>query len=326
MNTYLCKFVVGFDPELGGEQLRLLAISKDGEVTILDSDNSIVMPSAFVWDKEKNLLYITDEQNNGHGRVLVFSVISDKLFFLQAIPTFGSNPCHVVIDKKRCMIYVSHYSGGGIARYKLLDTGLVDVFSADVYMRTGEFHFVLPLNEGFIALDCGNNGVVFCAYDLQNRIIDMKFSQVSSPRQIVMDAENHFFGVSEMESQIFDLQLNNMKIGKKVSSRIFDTTKVNTASTLRISKDKDKVIVSNRGDNSIVVYDIYEGCLVNGRVVISDGNDCPRDFNISNDDKFIIVSYLKSDYVYVYKLDDKWISCTFMGKIEMKAPLGVQIL
>lgn len=326
MNTYLCKFVVGFDPELGGEQLRLLGISKDGEVKILDVDNSIVMPSAFAWDKEKNLLYITDEQNNSRGRVLVFSVTSDTLCFLQAIPTFGSNPCHIIIDKERRMIYVSHYSGGGITRYNLLETGLVDVFSADVYMKTGKFHFVLPLKEGFIALDSENNRVVFCIYDLKNCIIDMKFSQVSSPRQIVMETENHFFGVSEMESEIFDIQLNNMKIGKKVSSRIFDTTKTNTASTLRLSKDKDKIIVSNRGDNSIVAYDICEGCLVNGRVVISDGNDCPRDFSISNDDKFIIVSYLKSDYVYVYMLDDKWTSCALMGKIEIKAPLGVQIL
>lgn len=74
MSNWRVKFVVGSDPELGGNKLRLMALAENNRIIQLDSSNDLTMPSSFAYDRERSILYVTDEINRENGKVGVFSV------------------------------------------------------------------------------------------------------------------------------------------------------------------------------------------------------------------------------------------------------------
>ena len=90
MNKF--RFIVGGDPELGGKNIRLMALSENDSIIQLACSNDLIMPSAFAYDKTRNVLYATDELNDGMGKLAVFDVSDNVLHLLQIILTKGSNP------------------------------------------------------------------------------------------------------------------------------------------------------------------------------------------------------------------------------------------
>lgn len=213
------RFVVGGNPELGGKNIRLMALSENDSIIQLDYSSELIMPSAFAYDSVSSILYVTDELNDGMGKLAVFKVLESELHLLQLVPTEGSNPCHVSLDLTRHLVYVSHYSGGGVKCYKILSDGLLDVDPLFVLEECKSFHCVLPLTDGFIALSSVADELIHATYHLKT----LKFSSVTvkipSPRQAKVYDQNEVLVVSEEESMIFIYDLETKKvIQEKLSS------------------------------------------------------------------------------------------------------------
>ena len=73
-----------------------------------------------------------------------------------------------------------------------------------------------------------------------------------------------------------------------------DWTKHNGVAAIRISSDDRFVYVSNRGHNSIAVFEVEEDGILKLIQTISTNGDFPRDFALDNSERFIVVAHQNS--------------------------------
>jgi 3-carboxymuconate cyclase len=328
MSSWSVKFVVGANPELGGNKLRLMALTDNNRIIQLDSSNELVMPSSFAYDKERNILYVTDELNWKNGKIGVFSILENKLQLLQAIQTKGSNPCHVVVDEKRKLLFVSHYSGGGIVCYRLQKNGLIDKIPLFIMDKYRSFHCVLPLKDGFIALNSINDEMIHFCYSSEQLEFDSLTVKIPSPRQVKHCDSNRVLIVSEIESMIYIYDIEEKAIIQKTYS-CAGKISTNKAASIWVSMNKETMMISNRGEDSLVAFDIEKNnnnILKNPRALFIGGNKCPRDFDVSYDEEYAVVGFTESNCVTVYKINKRMNRAVCVASKKVIAPLGMQIL
>lgn len=328
MNNNKIKFVVGANPELGGANIRLMELSENNTIFQLDYSNVLIMPSAFAYNRTKNILYVTDEINEGMGKLAVFLVLENKLQLLQIIETRGSNPCHVSIDLKKQLIFVSHYSDGGVICFKVLENGLIDKNPLFAMEENKSFHCVLPLIDGFIALKSIDSELIHVTYSSEKLEFDSITVKVPSPRQAKFYGENKVFVVSEDESMIYIYDVKRKRIIHNTRACVGEISSNRTA-TIWLSSNKKNIIVSNRGEDSLVAFDVEKSnynILKNPRVMIRGGCRCPRDFDIDYDEKYVIVGFTKSNCVTVYRINKNKSKADCVASIELTAPIGMKIL
>ena len=74
--------------------------------------------------------------------------------------------------------------------------------------------------------------------------------------------------------------------------------------------------ISNRGHNSIVVYDINEDGLLSNSKWIKSRGDTPRNFNFSLDKKILLVGNQNSDECCLFDV----MTNEFLTSIELNSP------
>ncbi len=104
-----------------------------------------------------------------------------------------------------------------------------------------------------------------------------------------------------------------------------DWTEHNGAAAIRVSKDGRFVYVSNRGNNSIAVFSSDEKGNLSLVQRISTEGDFPRDFNLSDDESFVIALNQNSDNATLYTRDSESGKLTMVQK-DFMVPEGVSIL
>lgn len=328
MDSNKIKFVVGANPELGGQKIRLMALSRNDKIIQLDFSDVLTMPSAFEYDRASNILYVTDELNDGKGKLATFLVSGNKLLLLQIIETRGSNPCHVSVDKKKNLIFVSHYSSGGIICYRLLKNGLIDDPPLFAMEEHKSFHCVLPLTNGFIALNNINNEMIHSTYSSEQLKYDSITVKIPSPRQAKCYDNNKVFVVSEDESMIYIYDTGTRMIIQNTYACV-GRTSVNKAASIWLSSNNKIIMVSNRGEDSLVAFDIEKNnynILKNPRALLLGGSKCPRDFDIDYDEKYAVVGFTESNCVTVYRINKSMTKADCVASIELTAPIGMQIV
>jgi len=322
------RFVVGANPELGGQKIRLMALSDNNTITQLDYSDTLIMPSAFAYNRRRGILYVTDELNDGLGKIAIFSVLDNKLKLLQIIATHGSNPCHVSLDLVKNLVFVSHYSGGGVICFKLLENGLIDSTPLFIMEKNKSFHFVQPLKHGFIALDSIDDELIHTTYSTGDLNYNSKIIKIKSPRQAKCYDNNKVFIVSENESKIYIYDLQSKKVLLSARACIGDIN-TNMSASMWLSAPPKYLLVSNRGENSLVAFDVEKSnynILNNPRALFKGGYKCPRDFDIDYSARYAIVGFTESDCVAVYRINEKMSKADCVATKKIVAPIGMLIL
>ena len=329
MSDFMFRFVVGADTDLGGSKLRLMALTNDNRILQLDCSNIPVMPSSFEIDQSKRILYVTDELNENAGKLIVYSIAEEnKLLFLQSVETGGSNPCHVAIDRREKLLYVSHYSGGGVICYNLQGNGLIDEKPLFVMGRDKSYHCVLPLREGFLAIDSINNELTHATYSSELPDYTTTVEKIQSPRQARYCDEKRILIVSENDSVIYIYNTETERISIAGNTCI-EKASNNKASSIWVSKNNRTAIVSNRGEDSLVVFDIEKGdsgTLTDPKALVIHGDRCPRDFDVSYDEEYAVVGYTKSNCVKIFRININSKEFKFIASQKVTAPIGIRIL
>lgn len=322
------RFVVGGNPELGGNSMRMMALSESDSIIQLDCSNELIMPSAFAYDKATGILYATDELNDGMGKLAAFEILESEFHLLQVVSTEGSNPCHVSLDYARNLIYVSHYSGGGVKCYKILSDGLIDENPLFVLQESKSFHCVLPLPDGFIALDSVDDELIHATYTSTMFDFCSVSVKIPSPRQAKIYDTNEVLVVCEEKSMIFIYDLVSKKVIPQHHTCI-ESNNQNKAATIWISRCKDVILVSNRGEDSLVAFDVRKSeytILSNPRALIRGDGRCPRDFDIDRDERYAVVGFSESNCVTVYRISENKSKADCVASIKLIAPIGMLIL
>ena len=316
-------------------------LQKIGLATI--SDN----PSFLAKSSDNKYLIAVNEINseNGLGTVESFLIKGDSLKSISKSSTGGAHPCFVAVNESG-FVLTANYTSGNIGFLKINSEGELTSL-LDVQQHTGKgtterqegphAHSVWfdPDGKNIISVDLGTNELWFSHLDsLQQKLIPSNPNKLSmttgaGPRHLVFHPNKKWiYVVNELNGSITLVQkteTGKYNIKGSFSTLPSDYTKPNTCADIHISKDGKFVYASNRGHNSIAVFEVNT---MDGSLILigheSTRGDGPRNFSLSPDDKFLLVANQLTNNIISYKRNKTTGLLEFKHKI--KAPTPVCIL
>ena len=168
--------------------------------------------------------------------------------------------------------------------------------------------YVAANKKYVIALDLGLDALIIYDLDL-NKINTVKIPAGHGARHCVMTKDlKKLFVIGEMSSCVSVFEFNGETAEAKYINT-YDTYKEGcnqkrSAAAIKLSADEWFLYVSDRGDNTISRFEICGYELKSLEKISSDGNS-PRDFEISPDGNFMVVTNELTNNIHIFAVDKK---------------------
>jgi 6-phosphogluconolactonase len=303
-----------------------------------------VNPSFGVFHPNGHTLYVVNEVGKSRtdqaGSVSAFAIDKETggLEFLNTLSTGGAAPCHVSVSANGRHLFVANYWGGSIVVFSLQFDGRLGARTAFVEHQGGargsgrdpgpHAHSIRldPVGRRVVVADLGRDELITYSYDeatghlAPHEPAVFPLSRGAGPRHFVFACEGRrAFIVNELNSTIavlaYDADSGIFNVLQSVSTRLRDAVGENTAAEIALSPDGRHLYASNRGDDTIVIYE------VEGRVGTLGLAGCepsygrtPRHFALDRTGRHLIVANQGSNTVTVFARDPSH------GRLTLAAP------
>lgn len=233
--------------------------------------------------------------------------------------TQGVNPpCYVSYDVKRELLFNANYHGGFFEIAKMTDEGLelVDVIehegsSIHDSQKSPHVHYVQVdrKDEYLLVCDLGIDAVLTYQMhtdDTVSLLHTYKTPAGFGPRHLVEHPNLPLvYILGELSSQIQVCHYENGQLeAMQLISMLPETHQTfNAGAAIRISSDGRFLYASNRGHDSIVVYQVLANGLLELVEIVNTTGKTPRDFNFSVSENYIVVGHQDDDVLALFKRD-----------------------
>ena len=323
-----------------------------GDLTYKQVTPNLENPSFISISPDKRFLYAVSEVNDYHhldsGSVTAYRIEPDgSLTRLNEVATLGNHPCHVTVSPDGKTVVASNYTSGSISIYQVKEDGsLVDRPQLIQHKGTGpdsarqegpHAHSSQFTADGktLITADLGIDKLLLCTYSADSgKYVPAAQSAIaiapgSGPRHFDFTDDGKFiYLMTEMASMVNVIQKTDSGyvVVQHVSSLPEGYNGVKAGADIHLSPDGRFVYASNRGHNSIAVFQRNAG---NGQIKLIQNEpvkgDWPRNFALSPDGKFLLVANQRSNNVTVFAIDDETGKLNFTGKnYEIPSPVCLQ--
>lgn len=291
------------------ELVNLTSLIKEDNPTFLDTTTD---EKLFAVSKDGDLGGVAAYKKEANGTYT----------FLNRVTEEGAPPCYVAVDEVRGLVFGANYHQGFLTSYKINEDGAITL--ADHIQHEGggphenqtgpHAHYAdLTPDNRLVACDLGNDTVY--TYDVSNEgklteVATFKANPGTGPRHLVFHPNNkvaYLFG--ELSSEIVVLaydETTGIFTEKQVISTLPEGfSDFNGGAAIRISKDGKFLYASNRGHNSLAVYKVSEeGLTIELIQLISVEGDFPRDFDITPDQKFVVLANQNTDNLTLFERNE----------------------
>ena len=301
-----------------------------GVLTRLESTKTS-NPSFVTTDRSARYLYAVNEVGEYEGKpggyVSAFKMDRPRnLVFLNQQATHGADPCHLTVDSKRKVLLVANYTGGNITVLPIRPDGSLAPAS-DLKQHEGSgikeqqkgphaHCIILDRFERYaLAADLGIDKVMVYRFNrAAGKLVPAKqpFAELQAgagPRHLTFHPTGKFlYVINELDSSMAAFKYNELNGTlthiDTVSTLPADFSGASFCADVHVSPSGKFLYGSNRGHNSIVVFEIdpRTGKL---RLVehVSTEGDWPRNFTIDPAGKFLLVANQRSDNVVIFNID-----------------------
>jgi 6-phosphogluconolactonase len=290
-------------------------------------------PSFLELDMKRRLLFAVNELNEFEGKptgaVSVFSIDPAKgtLTLLNQRPSMGTGPCHLILDATGRHVLVANYGSGSVSVLPVAADGRLGAATM-VIQHTGRSvhperqrgphaHCVTldPANRFAFVCDLGLDKVLAYRFDAQKGTLtphDPPFAQAkpgAGPRHMVFRPDGRFaYVVNELNSTItaygYDANAGILHDLQTVSTLPEYFDRPNTAAEVGVHPSGKWVYASNRGHNSVVLFNVDEQ---KGTLTFVEeqgtGGFTPRHFGIEPSAKHLAIANQASDTVLAARID-----------------------
>jgi 6-phosphogluconolactonase len=287
--------------------------------------------------------YLMAANENREGTISSFSINGDEVKPLDKKPTNGASPCFVTIDPSGYVL-ATNYNSGSVALYKLSSVGLLEG-PLDILQHEGKgteprqagphahsAWFDPSTKDAVISVDLGTNDLWFSKLDrTNNKLIPMSPNKLampagSGPRHLAFHPTGGWlYVINELSSTISIVKKNSTgtyEVAGTYTTLPEGFTGAGQTADIRVSADGKFLYGSNRGNNTIVIYQINKKdgslTLVGHESVKGDG---PRNFSLSPDGEFLLVANQRSNNIVSFKRDAKIGTLKFVSEIPAPAPV-----
>lgn len=305
------------------ENLSLLA--EVGSPTYLDTN------------EDKSIIYTIVNENDEGGIASLVKQADGTYTRKDQVMAAGAPPCYVAYDKNRELIYTANYHKGEVAVYKTDAEGNLELTDVDAHSGSSvhenqdapHAHYtnLTPDEKYMVACDLGTDEVYTYEVSADGKLSEAARLEVApgtGPRHLIFHPTldiAYIFG--ELSSDVvvvsYDADTGKFEILQTISTIPADHTSFNGGAAIRISSDGKFVYASNRGHDSLAIFETdTDGKLTLVNYTPTEG-ETPRDFNLDPSEKYIIVGHQDSDNLTLFERNAEDGTLTLLEK-DVEAP------
>jgi 6-phosphogluconolactonase len=293
-----------------------------GPLDGIETVATIADPSFLVISADGRFLYACDEEDN--GRVAAFAIQPDGgLELLNQQPTGGVHPCHLDIDPSGRFVLSANYTSGSVAVHPRNEDGSL---GERVYFvqRSGtgpnaerqegpHAHQIAfdPAGAYVFDIDLGSDTVYSSTLGedgVLHEVDQLRVHPGAGPRHMVFHpTADAAYVINELDSTLTVCSYSDgkLQVVQTASTRPADSPGENFPAELLISADGRFLYGSNRGDNTIAVFETAaDGQSVELVQTISSGGEWPRHLAFGNDGKTLYAANERSDQIATFTIAD----------------------
>jgi 6-phosphogluconolactonase len=304
-----------------------------GELKHVSTTPGVVNPSFLTLDSQKRYLYavneVTDFSGTPGGAVSAFAINrkTGTPKFLNQQPSFGGAPCYVTIDRTGRFILVANYVGGNVSVLSIERNGRLGS-ATDVDQHHGSSinpnrqegphaHSIVLDRSNRYAYSCdlGTDKIMIYRFDSKkgkltaNQQPWVQVKAGAGPRHFTFHPSGKYaYVMNELDATITSFHCDSangtLKEAQTVRTLPEGFSESNTTADIHVSPFGRFLYGSNRGHNSIVVFEI-DGKTGKLRFLehASTGGRTPRNFAIDPTGRFLLAANQDSDTIVTLRLD-----------------------
>lgn len=290
-------------------------------------------PSFLILDAKRRLLFAVNEtdqfQGKPTGAVSAFSIApgTHMLTLINQQPSMGTGPCHLALDGTGRNLLVANYNSGSVAVLPVAPDGRLSPASCVMQhsgrsvnpqrQRGPHAHCAVldHANRFAFVCDLGVDKVFIYRFDPQQGKLtpnEPAFAAVkpgSGPRHLTFRPDGRFaYVINEMGSSItvfgYDLQAGKLTEVQTVSSLPQHFEGQNTAAEVAVHPSGKFLYASNRGHNSVALFQIDAG---KGTLTWVEeqgtGGRTPRHFGLDPSARHMVIANQDSDTLLACSVD-----------------------
>jgi 6-phosphogluconolactonase len=299
-----------------------------GALTPQMSLAGIANPSFLIVHPNRRWLYavseLSQDWNGADGSVWALRIDHDpwSMQLVNQQPCGGDAPCHLALDASGSWLLVSNYSTGSVAVLPILPDGALGTI-ADLIEHHGSSvnperqasphaHSATPTPDGrfVIVADLGLDQLLVYAFDPATGKLGAHSHADTrpgaGPRHLAFHPNGRYLYVAnELDSTIsfydYDPASGALRELQALSTLPAGAPE-SWVADIHVAPTGDRVYVSNRGHDSLAVFDIA----TDGQLALVDmvacGGACPRNFALAPGGGFVLVANQNSNAVAVLPL------------------------
>ncbi|MBE6403315.1 MAG: lactonase family protein [Lentisphaerae bacterium] len=254
----------------------------------------------------------------GAAALLVWD--EQKFKIQQILPLQGRNPSHITVSPDGKYLYSANYSDGSIAEIALAENGsMQDVrfikhTGKSIAKRQKSPHphqcIFNPAGNELYVCDLGTDEIFIYGYSPESGIktpvrTKLKLAPGSGPRHLVFSPSgNEIYCANELSGSVTSFVRSNVSWRRvKTLSTLKNPFEKNYPGAIKISACGKFFLVSNRGHNSIALFETA----ANGDFALLDtislAGDFPYDILFIDNDRRVVVCNYKSHSVMLFAFD-----------------------
>ena len=301
--------------------------------------------SYLAYSVDRKTLYAACAEGKA-GAVAAFRIKADgALEFLNRLPSNGVSTCYVIAAPGGKYLYTASYFTSNISEFSLNEDGSLKALervltfsgkSVDVRQECPHPHFVnfTPDRTRLAVVDLGLDEIKFFDFDPEKGLLDVNAPAIfkvepagSGPRHLVFNKSgNTAYLVNEIGNTVSVLSFDGRTFGCRqlISTVPEDCSCYSKTAAIRLSDNGKYLYISNRGYDSIAVYNVLENGLLELNSIVDSQGEGPRDINFLPGNKYFAAANEIGNNTAFFEYDGNTGKLTFTGeKINMPGALAI---
>jgi 6-phosphogluconolactonase len=285
----------------------------------------------------------------GEGQVIAYTIDlkSGEIIEVNRQSTQGASPCHLTVDPTGRWLFTVNYTSGIVCLFPIAEDGSIGPI-ADFIQHIGnsvnlnrqqEPHphsiFSYPNSPYLFVPDLGTDQIYIYTHDASKGKLNLHATTPttpgSGPRHLVFHpSKPYVYVIQELDSTIafytIDGETQNLTLQQTVSALPKDFSGESYCADIHLSATGLYLYGSNRGDDSIVTFQIAEDGRLEWVGHSSSMGENPRNFAVLPDGELLLVANQESNTIIVMALSTDGVPIPTGERYEMIKPVCLKVL
>lgn len=330
--------------EAGQPSIHLFAFDgESGALRARGTFSEVENPSFMVMHPNGQWLYSVSETAEGTVWALRYDGVTHALTVINHQSSGGHSPCHLTLDQVGRWLFVSNYMSGSVGVFPIREDGALGAMT-EFIQYSGKGHdperqkgphahgtIFSPDEQFLISADLGMDTLHIYRFDgEEGRLLphdECKTQPGAGPRHTTFHPSGQWLYVANELDNTVGVYAWDGERGMLTAEQTLPTLPPHapptTTADIHLTQAGDRLYLSNRGYDSIAIYDVGADGRLTMVAILPSGGRNPRNFALSSDDRFVLVANEFSNEVVVFAADEEQGLGAEVARIGVPAPTCV---